>query len=166
MAISMSTTTPSALFTPPNASPIKTRKIPRVLWPWQKVKSGPTTVSPMGFGTWAWGNQLLWGYQESMDTELQQIFNIAVDNVASGADWNRTAPLVNCKLCSSSRASTLGWFSGNSVKQAEENLGALGWKLRASPLPRCSKMSSRQGFETLVNYRCQNELHPSVLFIS
>ncbi|KAI3519422.1 hypothetical protein L1887_08521 [Cichorium endivia] len=120
-------------------------------------KFGPMTVSPMGFGTWAWGNQLLWGYQESMDTELQQIFNLAVDNginlfdtadsygtgklngqsekllgrfigefegvsivflfqltlVASGADWNRTAPLVNCKLCSSSRASTLGWFSGN-----------------------------------------------------
>lgn len=28
-------------------------------------------VSPMGFGTWAWGNQLLWGYDESMDAELQ-----------------------------------------------------------------------------------------------
>ncbi|KAJ9549015.1 hypothetical protein OSB04_021558 [Centaurea solstitialis] len=38
------------------------------------------TVSPMGFGTWAWGNQLLWGYQQSMDTELQQIFNLAIDN--------------------------------------------------------------------------------------
>ncbi|CAN6564692.1 unnamed protein product [Malus baccata var. baccata] len=34
----------------------------------------------MGFGTWAWGNQLLWGYQESMDGELQQTFNLAVDN--------------------------------------------------------------------------------------
>lgn len=41
---------------------------------------GPVTVSPMGFGTWAWGNQLLWGYQESMDDELQQIFNLAVEN--------------------------------------------------------------------------------------
>ncbi|CAI9274177.1 unnamed protein product [Lactuca saligna] len=80
MAISMSTTTPSALFTSPIASPIKILKIPRVFWPWQKVKLGPMSVSPMGFGTWAWGNQLLWGYQESMDTELQQIFNLAVDN--------------------------------------------------------------------------------------
>lgn len=34
----------------------------------------------MGFGTWAWGNQLLWGYQESMDAELQQVFDLAVDN--------------------------------------------------------------------------------------
>ncbi|KAL4577305.1 hypothetical protein LXL04_013411 [Taraxacum kok-saghyz] len=80
MALSMSTTTPSALFTPPIVSPIKIPKIPRVLWPWQKVKLGPMTVSPMGFGTWAWGNQLLWGYEESMDTELQQVFNLAVDN--------------------------------------------------------------------------------------
>lgn len=41
---------------------------------------GPLNVSPMGFGTWAWGNQLLWGYQESMDIELQRTFNLAVDN--------------------------------------------------------------------------------------
>jgi hypothetical protein len=47
---------------------------------WLQVKIGPLSVSPMGFGTWAWGNQLLWGYQESMDTELQQTFNLAVEN--------------------------------------------------------------------------------------
>ncbi|KAF2299469.1 hypothetical protein GH714_032055 [Hevea brasiliensis] len=45
-----------------------------------QVKMGPLTVSPMGFGTWAWGNQLLWGYKESMDTDLQQTFNLAVEN--------------------------------------------------------------------------------------
>ncbi|XP_074281603.1 pyridoxal reductase, chloroplastic [Silene latifolia] len=57
-------------------------KLP-LLWPWQKenkLKMGPLKVSPMGFGTWAWGNQLLWGYDESMDSELQQVFNLAVDN--------------------------------------------------------------------------------------
>ncbi|KAE9608833.1 putative pyridoxine 4-dehydrogenase [Lupinus albus] len=59
---------PSSLF---NFSPF---------FPSQKVKMGPLTVSPMGFGTWAWGNQLLWGYQESMDIELQQVFNLALDN--------------------------------------------------------------------------------------
>lgn len=36
-------------------------------------------VSPMGLGTWAWGNKFLWGYEESMDEELQLIFNRAVD---------------------------------------------------------------------------------------
>ncbi|XP_021909501.1 pyridoxal reductase, chloroplastic [Carica papaya] len=61
------------------SSPLKALKLP-AFWPWQKVKMGPLSVSPMGFGTWAWGNQLLWGYQESMDTELQQIFILAVEN--------------------------------------------------------------------------------------
>jgi pyridoxine 4-dehydrogenase len=34
----------------------------------------------MGCGTWAWGNQLLWGYQESMDGQLQEVFNYCVAN--------------------------------------------------------------------------------------
>ncbi|KAL6127287.1 hypothetical protein ACLB2K_075328 [Fragaria x ananassa] len=59
--------------------PFKPLKLP-LFWPWQKLKVVPLSVSPMGFGTWAWGNQLLWGYQESMDSELQQVFNLAVDN--------------------------------------------------------------------------------------
>lgn len=47
---------------------------------YKQVKVGSLSVSPMGFGTWAWGNQLLWGYQESMDAELQQVFNLALGN--------------------------------------------------------------------------------------
>ncbi|MBD2131545.1 aldo/keto reductase [Sphaerospermopsis sp. FACHB-1094] len=34
----------------------------------------------MGCGTWAWGNQLLWGYNESMDDQLQQVFSLCVSN--------------------------------------------------------------------------------------
>ena len=29
-------------------------------------------------GTWQWGNQLLYGYSEAMDAELQQVFNYAI----------------------------------------------------------------------------------------
>lgn len=32
----------------------------------------------MGCGTWAWGNRLLWDYQESMDNELNAVFNHCV----------------------------------------------------------------------------------------
>ncbi|KAK1326844.1 hypothetical protein QJS10_CPA01g02509 [Acorus calamus] len=64
--------------------PTKALKFPPRLgplfWPWEKVKIGPLSVSPMGFGTWAWGNQLLWGYEEDMNKELQETFNLAVDN--------------------------------------------------------------------------------------
>jgi len=34
----------------------------------------------MGCGTWAWGNRLLWGYDESMDEELQAAFNLCVSS--------------------------------------------------------------------------------------
>ncbi|XP_072962823.1 pyridoxal reductase, chloroplastic [Typha angustifolia] len=72
----------------PQAGPITAGKPPRLplrlgaplFWPWEKVKVGPLYVSPMGFGTWAWGNQLLWGYQEDMDGGLQEVFNLAVRN--------------------------------------------------------------------------------------
>ena len=43
----------------------------------------------MGLGTWAWGNQLLWGYDKSMDAELQQLFNLMVSkgiNIFDTAD--------------------------------------------------------------------------------
>ncbi|KAL2226901.1 UNVERIFIED_CONTAM: Pyridoxal reductase, chloroplastic [Sesamum indicum] len=77
VCISCSTSSQNPAISSPSL--LKNLKIPR-FWPWQKVKIGPLGVSPMGFGTWAWGNQLLWGYQESMDNELQQTFNLAVEN--------------------------------------------------------------------------------------
>lgn len=50
---------------------------------------GPLKVSPMGLGTWSWGNQLLWGYDKSMDAELQEVFNLMVSkgiNIFDTAD--------------------------------------------------------------------------------
>ncbi|MEL4893899.1 aldo/keto reductase [Crocosphaera sp. Alani8] len=38
------------------------------------------SLSEMGCGTWAWGNRLLWGYDQSMDEGLKQVFNLAVSN--------------------------------------------------------------------------------------
>jgi pyridoxine 4-dehydrogenase len=34
----------------------------------------------MGCGTWAWGNRLLWGYDESLDDQLQAVFNLCVNH--------------------------------------------------------------------------------------
>ncbi|MEL7140715.1 MAG: aldo/keto reductase [Cyanobacteria bacterium J06643_4] len=36
------------------------------------------SLPPLGCGTWAWGNRLLWDYQASMDSELNAIFNHCV----------------------------------------------------------------------------------------
>jgi pyridoxine 4-dehydrogenase len=38
------------------------------------------TLPTMGCGTWAWGNRLLWGYDKSMDDQLQAVFNLCVEN--------------------------------------------------------------------------------------
>ncbi|PSC73909.1 pyridoxal chloroplastic [Micractinium conductrix] len=46
--------------------------------PSEMVNMGPFKVSPMGFGTWSWGNKLLWGYDEQRDPELQDVFNLVV----------------------------------------------------------------------------------------
>ena len=57
--------------------------------PKEQKQIGPLKVSPMGLGTWAWGNQLLWGYDKSMDPELQQLFNLVVSkgiNIFDTAD--------------------------------------------------------------------------------
>ncbi|MGK7957718.1 MAG: aldo/keto reductase [Crocosphaera sp.] len=40
--------------------------------------SSSLSLSQMGCGTWAWGNRFLWGYNQTMDKELQQVFNLAV----------------------------------------------------------------------------------------
>lgn len=38
------------------------------------------SLPTLGCGTWAWGNRLLWGYDESMDEGLQAVFNLCVSN--------------------------------------------------------------------------------------
>ncbi len=38
------------------------------------------SLPTMGCGTWAWGNRLLWEYDPSMDTQLQEVFNLCVRN--------------------------------------------------------------------------------------
>lgn len=57
---------------------------------------GPFKVSPLGMGTWAWGNKLLWDYSTDKDAELQQVFNLVVSsgiNVFDTADSYGTGKL-------------------------------------------------------------------------
>lgn len=97
-----------------------------VVRPGDGRKMGPLTVSPMGLGTWrcvaddvvqqqahlpllatmfcthvpsSWGNQLLWGYDEGMDDELQAVFDLATDrgiNLWDTADSYGTHKLLLC----------------------------------------------------------------------
>jgi pyridoxine 4-dehydrogenase len=46
----------------------------------QTLSLAKLSLPTMGCGTWAWGNRLLWGYDESMDGSLQEVFNLCVNN--------------------------------------------------------------------------------------
>ncbi|GLI61887.1 hypothetical protein VaNZ11_004399 [Volvox africanus] len=64
--------------------------------PSELVPLGSLKVSPMGLGTWSWGNRFLWGYDESQDPELQQLFNLVVSsgiNIFDTADSYGTGRL-------------------------------------------------------------------------
>ena len=64
--------------------------------PNEMVQMGPFKVSPLGMGTWAWGNKLLWQYDTDKDAELQEVFNLVVSsgiNVFDTADSYGTGKL-------------------------------------------------------------------------
>ena len=50
----------------------------------QRVQLGDLRVSPMGVGTWSWGNQFLWGYSEDSDAELHRVFDYVL---SKGVNW-------------------------------------------------------------------------------
>ena len=45
---------------------------------WRRMISPPSCSSAIGVGTWAWGNQFLWGYDPGQDGEIQAAFTRAV----------------------------------------------------------------------------------------
>lgn len=71
----------------------------------------------MGLGTWAWGNQFLWGYEKDQDAELQEVFNLMVSKgvnvkwMEGRCAWEQTT------TCPSAR-----------VPEALSNTGLLCWR--------------------------------------
>ncbi|XP_074584416.1 pyridoxal reductase, chloroplastic [Curcuma longa] len=120
-------------------------RIGPLFWPWEKVKVGPLSVSPMGFGTWAWGNQLLWGYREDMDTALQETFNLALRNgitLFDTADSYGTGRLNG----QSERllGKFIGEFQGPSIRKnivIATKFAAYPWRLTAAQFVKACKSS-------------------------
>lgn len=115
------------------------------------VQMGPLKVSPMGFGTWAWGNKFLWDYDKSMDAELQRVFNFMVgrginlfdtaDSYGTGAlngrseqllgQFTKEAPVteaVRGNICIATKLAAYPWrlTSGQMVKACRGSLNRLG----------------------------------------
>lgn len=96
----------------------------------------------MGCGTWAWGNQLLWGYDESMDNQLQAVFNLCVSNGVSLFD---TGDSYGTGRLNGRSEQLLGRFSREYLGPGKENI-CLATKLAAYPwrLTRQSMVSAGQ----------------------
>ncbi|WP_017316590.1 aldo/keto reductase [Mastigocladopsis repens] len=103
----------------------------------------------MGCGTWAWGNRLLWGYDESMDDQLQAVFNLCVSNGVTlfdtGDSYGTGRFLGRSELL-------LGRFSKEYLGSGKEDiciatkLAAYPWRLtRSSMVSACKSSAKRLG---------------------
>jgi pyridoxine 4-dehydrogenase len=103
----------------------------------------------MGCGTWAWGNQLLWGYDESMDDQLQAVFNLCVSN---GVTLFDTGDSYGTGRLNGRSELLLGRFSRDYVGSGKENiciatkLAAYPWRwTRQSMVGACKSSAKRLG---------------------
>jgi pyridoxine 4-dehydrogenase len=121
--------------------------------PSEMVQMGPFKVSPLGMGTWAWGNKLLWDYDESRDAELQQVFDLVV---SSGINLFDTADSYGTGKLNGRSEQLLGQFIKeypgsdrvrNNVKIATK-LAAYPWRLAPSQwVSACRASLKRLGTE-------------------
>jgi len=71
------------------------------------AKVGNIKMSPIGCGTWAWGNRFLWGYDKSDDDNLKLTFDFVVKN---GVNWFDTADSYGTGALSGRSEELLGEF--------------------------------------------------------
>ncbi len=87
------------------------------------------SLSQMGCGTWAWGNRFLWGYDQAMDAELEQVFNLAVSR---GVILFDTGDSYGTGKLKGRSESLLGKFSQDYVGQNKDKI-CIATKLAAYP---------------------------------
>ena len=107
------------------------------------------SLPKMGCGTWAWGNRLLWGYDESMDNQLQGVFNLCVSN---GVTLFDTGDSYGTGRLNGRSELLLGRFSQEYQGLGKENiciatkLAAYPWRLtRSSMVSACKASAQRLG---------------------
>jgi pyridoxine 4-dehydrogenase len=107
------------------------------------------SLPTMGCGTWAWGNRLLWGYDESLDDQLQAVFNLCVSN---GVTLFDTGDSYGTGKLNGRSEQLLGRFSKEYLGLDKENiciatkLAAYPWRLtRQSMVSACKSSAKRLG---------------------
>jgi len=89
----------------------------------------PGASPPIGVGTWAWGNQLLWGYEPRHDLQLKATFDRAV---ARGLTFFDTADSYGTGRFNGRSEALLGQFCGALTPQQRQGV-CLATKLAPFP---------------------------------
>ncbi|MBD2256996.1 aldo/keto reductase [Pseudanabaena sp. FACHB-2040] len=101
----------------------------------------------MGCGTWAWGNRLLWGYDPSMDQELQAVFNRCV---SGGVTLFDTGDSYGTGRLNGRSESLLGQFAKDYAGSNQERLciatklAAYPWRLTRGAMVKAGKASAER----------------------
>ncbi len=105
------------------------------------------SLPTMGCGTWAWGNRLLWGYDESMDQQLQAVFDLCVSN---GVTLFDTGDSYGTGKLNGRSELLLGEFSREYQGVGKENiciatkLAAYPWRITRSAMVTAGKSSAQR----------------------
>ncbi len=106
-------------------------------------------LSSMGCGTWAWGNRFLWGYEPSMDGELQEVFNLLV---SQGVIWFDTGDSYGTGKLNGRSEVLLGEFCKQYQGEHKNEIviatkiAVYPWRLtRKSMIKACQKSAERLG---------------------
>ena len=101
----------------------------------------------MGCGTWAWGNRLLWDYQENMNDELANVFNFCV---SQGVTLFDTGDSYGTGRLSGQSEKLLGQFSAAYQGKHKEQiclatkLAPYPWRLTAGSMVAAGEASARR----------------------
>lgn len=131
-------------FAAPSPDPAATAPLVRE----QPIAVAPNLLlPPMGCGTWAWGNRLLWGYDESADPELQRVFNACV---RGGAGLFDTGDSYGTGKLNGQSEKLLGRFSQNYGKKLPKTfciatkLAAYPWRLTRGAMVKAGLASAER----------------------
>lgn len=113
------------------------------------MQANQISLPKMGCGTWAWGNRLLWGYDRSMDAQLQEVFNLCVRN---GVTLFDTGDSYGTGRLNGQSEKLLGRFTAEYVGINQDKiclatkLAAYPWRLtRGSMVKACQASAQRLG---------------------
>lgn len=102
---------------------------------------------PLGCGTWAWGNRLLWDYRPEMDRELQAVFNFCV---GQGITFFDTGDSYGTGKLQGKSESLLGQFAQQyqGLNQADiclaTKLAPYPWRLTPQSMVKAGQASSQR----------------------